>query len=68
MACASGNSIEPLEETRSGAAILEDLRPFECHESAFHHVVEMRQKGIDLILGIADLDDDGALVGRREWP
>ena len=35
---------------------MQHLRPFERHQSAFHHLVEQRQEGIDLFFRVADLE------------
>jgi hypothetical protein len=53
---------KPLKETRSGASILEDLSPFECHKPTLHHVVENRKECRDLIFRVTNLDDDRLLV------
>src|ERR1022692_3121514 len=41
-----------------GGAIMNDLHYFERDESAGHHLVERRQKVIDVVLAVHDLDDE----------
>src|ERR1022692_1459946 len=41
-----------------GGAIMNDLHFFERDESAGHHLVERRQKVIDVVLAVHDLDDE----------
>jgi hypothetical protein len=55
--------LEPFEIAGAFAAILEHSRPFERDQAAFHHFVKHGQEGVDLLLGVANLDHDRTLIG-----
>jgi len=43
-------------------AVLQDLDFLDCHESAADHPVEHGEEGVDLVLGIDDLDNDRQIL------
>src|SRR5437763_594411 len=49
--------LDALEEAGPVAAILQNLSLFQRDEPALHHAVEDRQKALDLLLGVDDLDE-----------
>src|SRR5882724_12649990 len=47
-------------------AVLQDLHALNGHEAARHHAVEHRQEGVDLVLGIDDLDHHRQLLRQPQ--
>lgn len=51
---------------RSPRAVSVDLGLLDCSETTCHHLVEDRQKCVDLILGIDKLDREWKIFGRAK--
>ncbi len=47
-------------------AILQHLDLLERNKPAQHHLVELRQKRLDFLLGVDDLDDEGQVLGEPQ--
>jgi hypothetical protein len=54
------------EHSRLGAPVLQDLNLFDGDQTARHHFVKQRQKGINLVLAIHDLHDHRKVLRQAQ--
>src|SRR5215204_592827 len=58
--------LDPLQEPCTLTPVLKDLRLLEGHQAALYHLIEHGKEGVDLVLGIDDLDDHGEVLRQRQ--